>query len=159
LQQFVDAANEHEEPFGRLNILEHAARFRPDFGMSQANALRVYCGGELPDVDDASALITSLLTAARDVYPLFLIPTPEGMPITGPTGAYSHPESEEFSRHALRDESLSRLFQVHHRPLGQLEEIWTPFTRISYGQTVKAADCSSIQYCQHYSKLLIACTY
>ena len=83
LQQFVDAANEHEEPFRRLNILEHAARFRPDFGMGQANALRVYCGGELPDVDDASALITSLLTAARDVYPLFLIPTPEGMPITG----------------------------------------------------------------------------
>jgi hypothetical protein len=86
-----------------------------DRATSLANACRLECGGQLPQVKQQGDEVLGLLQRlARDIYPGLLLPSADddvihrGMPLGGPL--YRHPAQDPFCRAVLADASLKLLF-------------------------------------------------
>ncbi|MFG2439033.1 hypothetical protein [Streptomyces sp. NPDC048508] len=111
----VSKATATEHPDVRsANLAVYLCRYVNDTAI--ANAIRKSCGGEFPppDPETDDALLNSLLSVGRQLYPGFLISPPSPDPLNShfACGAEisAHSSGKGLERKVLSDPDLSRLF-------------------------------------------------
>lgn len=125
LATFVSALNFQQtgsEALWHLN-LDVLATVQADLRETWPNAMRTALGGSTEVRTVRGQHRQSLVQMARDVYPLFLIPTstsPIPDPFTPPLSRplYQHPLRQQFEQAVLRESALKTLFPEKHESSG-----------------------------------------
>lgn len=104
--------------------LDALGTFDPAVQMSYSSALRLRCGGAVDAGTSMDPTVDLLLTVARDMYPLFLLPVPGG-PMGAPfapsmtRSLFNHPGRPLFDDAVLADPELSLLFTDDGEQIGR----------------------------------------
>ncbi len=100
-----------DNDFARQINLSHAmSHYFPDRSTTLGWVLRLQSGGSMSAVEHDDELTRALLTAARDTWPAFLLPTPKDWHSGFRASTFSYPAARTAMRLLLEDEAIRQLF-------------------------------------------------